>query len=81
MNDIPRPHSFNFDALNKDKWSKLMALADMIEINRASDSIEIRNGKSRIVLRADGTVRIEGERIVQTAEKNIVLDAAYIDLN
>ncbi|MER0240409.1 hypothetical protein, partial [Fulvimarina sp. MAC8] len=73
MNNIPRPKSFD-DSL--EVWSKLMALADMIEIDADSGALTIQNGKSRAILHPDGTIRIEGTRIVQSAERNIALDAA-----
>ena len=83
MNDFPNQNAFKAGntRIASDAWTKLMQLADMLEINEAAGIITIRNGKSRIILRADGAVRIEGQSIVQSAERNIALDAAYIDLN
>jgi hypothetical protein len=83
MNEMPNRAWFqaNLSSESGDVWAKLTALAQMIEIDSASGTLMIRNGKSRILLRKDGTVRIEGESIVQSAERNIALDAAYIDLN
>jgi hypothetical protein len=83
MNDMTRRFKFDVSAvdLSDSRWEKLMALADMLEVDEASGSLVIRNGKSRILLRKDGTIRIEGERIVQSASRNIALDAATIDLN
>ena len=83
MNDIASHTSFKAKepADAGDAWGKLLALANMIEIDKASGTLTIRNGKSRILLRKDGTIRIEGESIVQSAQRNIALDAAFIDLN
>ena len=83
MNDKPSHTSFKAlePAAVGDAWGKLLALAHMIEIDKASGTLTIRNGKSRILLRKDGTIRIEGESIVQSAQRNIALDAAFIDLN
>ncbi|QND51894.1 hypothetical protein HB779_08245 [Phyllobacterium sp. 628] len=83
MNDKPK-----FDKLNasshgtaNDAWSSLMALARLISVNETTGTLTIQNGKSRIVLRQDGMITIEGETIRQLAARNIVLDAGVIDLN
>jgi hypothetical protein len=83
MNEMPNRLLFQKDGSSEPgpAWTKLLALADMIDIDKASGTLVIRNGKSRILLRKDGTVRIEGESIVHSAQTNIALDAAYIDLN
>ncbi|MDP9573315.1 UNVERIFIED_ORG: hypothetical protein J2W66_003817 [Agrobacterium larrymoorei] len=64
-----------------DAWGKMMALAAMIEIDQATGAMTIRNGKSSLTLRSDGRVTVRGVRILQTAERNISLEAATIDLN
>jgi hypothetical protein len=81
MNDVPARDSF-CESLEfpQDSWSKLLRLAQMLEFD-ATGGLVVRNGKSRLLLRADGTIRIEGTRIVQTAERNISFDAATIELN
>lgn len=66
---------------DEDAWGKMMALAAMIEINQATGAMTIRNGKSSLVLRLDGRVTVRGVRILQTAERNISLEAPTIDLN
>ena len=83
MNDIPRHAVFSFAQADEqmETWAKLEALAAMIDINISRGTLTIHNGKSRIVLGADGVIRVEGERIVQSARRNIALDAATIDLN
>ncbi|MCF1505972.1 hypothetical protein L0F51_19615 [Afifella sp. H1R] len=82
MTDLPKPDEFDpAMADNMDFWSKIVALAEMIEIDQAAGTLSIRNGKSNVVLRSDGLVRVSGTRIVQSAERDIALDAAFIDLN
>lgn len=83
MNDIPKRETFASRDLagTLDAWSKLMALAAMIEIDQATGTLTVRNGKSSLTLRADGRITVEGVSIVQSAERNIALDAATIDLN
>lgn len=64
-----------------DAWGKMMALVAIIEIDRATGAMTIRNGESSLTLRSDGRVTVRGVRILQTAERNIILEAATIDLN
>ncbi|MBO9653458.1 hypothetical protein O3S81_15530 [Agrobacterium sp. SOY23] len=82
MNQIPDRKALLAQALplSEDAWGKLLKLAAMIEFD-GSGALAIRNGEARIVLGADGVVRVEGKKIIQTARQNIALDAAYIDLN
>jgi hypothetical protein len=83
MNEIPDKTKFALRQSfgDADTWTKLMALAEMIEIDRNTGSLTLRNGKSCVTLRPDGRVTVEGVDIVQSAERNISLDAATIDLN
>lgn len=60
---------------------RLIDLLDRIEWNAAQETLTIRNGAASIRLDADGTIRIEGERIVQSAAQDIHLAAGWIDLN
>ncbi|MCE6074085.1 hypothetical protein FS764_06610 [Agrobacterium vitis] len=64
-----------------DRWSKLMALADMMEIDELTGALTITNGKSSLTLRKDGRIFVKGVSITQQAERSIALDAAVIDLN
>lgn len=66
---------------SSDRWSKLMALADMLEIDESTGTITIANGKSSLTLRKDGRISVKGVSITQQAERSIALDAAVIDLN
>jgi len=77
MNDVPKRSAF----LDGDQWAKLMALAEMLEINRETGAMTIRNGKSVLTLRRDGRIVVSGVSISQSAERNISLEAATIDLN
>lgn len=60
---------------------RLLDLLDRIEWNAAQETLTIRNGASAIRLDANGTIHIEGERIVQSAAQDINLAAGWIDLN
>ncbi|MBA8902420.1 hypothetical protein [Phyllobacterium sp. P30BS-XVII] len=82
MNNIPARDNFAESLeLPQDAWSKLLKLAQLIEFNEGRGELVVRNGKARIVLREDGTIRIEGTCVVQKATQNIALEAAYIELN
>lgn len=83
MNEIPDKTKFALRQSfgDSDTWTKLMRLAEMIEIDRTTGALTLRNGKSCLTLRPDGRVTVEGVDIVQSAERNISLDAATIDLN
>ncbi|WP_170849004.1 hypothetical protein [Paracoccus aminovorans] len=47
----------------------------------AASACSIRNGDAVNHLLADGTIRLEDKRIVQRADRDIALSAAWIDLN
>ena len=83
MNKIANQEVFSLDAIegDLDAWSKLLRLAKLIDIDKSGNTISITNGAARITLHADGIVRVEGRKIIQSAHENIALDAAYIDLN
>ncbi|AGT09063.1 hypothetical protein [Paracoccus aminophilus] len=67
--------------LTDETLEKLAKLAEMIEISGPEGTLVIRNGASQIRLSADGTISVKGKRILQEAEKNVALRAAWIDLN
>ncbi len=69
------PLSFDAD------WDKLIELARLVQRDAATGDLVIRNGLSTIRLAEDGTIRLHGTRIIQVADENISLDAAFIDLN
>lgn len=83
MNEIPDRMKFALPQAfgDADAWTKLMALAAMIEIDQATGALTLKNGKSSLTLRPDGRVTVQGVDIVQSAERNIGLDAATINLN
>lgn len=60
---------------------RLLELLDHIQWEPDRGTLTIRNGAAAINLEADGTIRIEGERIVETATQDITLAAGWIDLN
>lgn len=66
---------------NPDLVQRLVALLDRISLDAATGDLTIANGPARVTLALDGTVRIHGRRIVQDAEREIALSAAWIDLN
>lgn len=83
MNAIQDQSVFSIPDVSADVdcWSKLMALAKMIEIDHASGTLTVTNGKSLLTLRKDGRITVKGVSILQQAERSIALDAAAIDLN
>ena len=62
-------------------WTALAALSRHVSLEPATGALVFRNGPARIVLAKDGTVRIEGAKIIQTALGACVISAATIDLN
>ncbi|OLP45037.1 hypothetical protein [Rhizobium oryziradicis] len=83
MNAIQGKSAFLLPDISEsgDRWSKLMALADMLKIDEHTGAITITNGKSSLTLRKDGRISVKGVSITQQAERSIALDAAVIDLN
>lgn len=57
------------------------SVAKLISYDALTGELCISNGLARIVLRRDGTIRLEGKRIIETADERIGLYAAVIDLN
>lgn len=66
---------------NQEAFDKLMTLLDRIQFDAGPDVLRLKNGKASIDLHADGTIRLKGRRLVQDAEENIAMTAAWIDLN
>ncbi|WP_175496460.1 hypothetical protein [Paracoccus halophilus] len=58
-----------------------MALLDRVNWDERRQRLPIQYGEAVIHLLADGTIRLEGTRIVQQADRDIALSAAWIDLN
>lgn len=61
--------------------SKLRRLLDMVEIDSSSARVAFQIGKSRLTLNENGTIRLDGRAVVQTATDSITLDGALIELN
>jgi hypothetical protein len=59
----------------------LLLLARLVRVDPATGDLVLQNGKAKIVLHADGTVRVQGARVVCSADETLTLDAAIIDLN
>lgn len=64
-----------------DLIERLLALLERMRIDEVTGDLEIRNGAASLILQSSGTVRVTGHRIVQDAERDIALIAAWIDLN
>ena len=63
MNKMPQMDEFQVDRFADGMdaaWSNLVELAKMISVNKAAGTLTIRNGRSKIVLRQDGVIRVEG---------------------
>lgn len=59
----------------------LAVLARMVRVDPATGDLVLENGASRLVLKRDGTIRIQGRRVVGMADETIALHAAVIELN
>jgi hypothetical protein len=57
------------------------SLLSHLRIDPLSGDLVIENGKARLVLQKDGTIRLQGLRIVGSADETIAFDAAMIELN
>jgi hypothetical protein len=66
---------------NPEFLQKLLSLVKCVHEDPITGDLVLRNGKVRCVLKQNGTIRLEGLKIVQVAEQEIALNAAYIDLN
>ncbi|WP_150526863.1 hypothetical protein [Roseibium sediminis] len=61
--------------------AKLKNILRYIDVDENQDALVIRNGKSRILVREDGTLRIEGEKVTHTSQGTLHLSAALIEIN
>lgn len=77
----------DFDALSATphfsvaELMQLKAILKVVRYDEASETLRIDTGKARILVRGDGSVRIEGRRVTQVADGAIVLNGATIELN
>jgi len=70
-------------AFSADEIEKIRKLLQFVDFDMFGDSLVLRTkqGTARVLLRNDGTVRIEGGNILAVAETNLRLNAAKIDMN
>ncbi|HLJ89706.1 MAG TPA: hypothetical protein VKZ53_23045 [Candidatus Angelobacter sp.] len=64
-----------------DLFKKLLLLAECIQKDPNTGDLILQNGKARAILKANGEVRLEGVKIIQVANENLTINAAYIELN
>jgi len=67
--------------LSQQELKDLRRILSVIRVDPVGDTLRIETGAARILLRPDGTVRIEGRSLTQMARGSIVLNAAAIELN
>ena len=68
-------------ALSDQEVAQLRDLLSVARFDPVSGSLRVKVGEAKLLLRRDGTVRIEGRSLVQMAEGTIRLDGAVIELN
>lgn len=84
MNKMPND---TFDAtpglagLSVDDMTKLRFLLQAVDMDSAGARLSLQVGKARLTLHENGTVRLDGKAVVQTATESITLDGALIQLN
>ena len=84
MNKMPNDP---FDAatalsgLSAQDMAKLQFLLQAVDVDSAGARLTLKIGKARMTLHENGTVRLDGTAIVQTATESITLDGALIELN
>ncbi len=61
--------------------AQLRALMKVARYDEQERAFVLEAGGARLALREDGTVRIEGGKIIQVSQSTIVLNAAAIELN
>ena len=84
MNKRPDPEFNQSTALlglDPDDVAKLRFLLDAVDIDSDSARLRLTVGRAALTLHENGTVRLDGTAVVQTATESITLDGAVIDLN
>ncbi len=76
-----REEAVDFPELDAAEIFKLKKLLRYIEIDENQNALVIKNGKSRILAREDGTIRIEGEKVTHASQGTLFLSAAIIEIN
>ena len=72
--DAPAP-------LDAAEIAQLRAILQVVRYDARSETLRIDTGKAKLLVRGDGSVRIEGRSITQMSLGKIVLDGAAIELN
>lgn len=60
---------------------RLTVLLERVSVNETTGDLVLTAGKAKITLSEDGTIRLDGARIVQDADQDVAIKAAWIDLN
>jgi hypothetical protein len=79
MTERPDRSAFIDEVESREKF--LASLRETIEFDPSNGDMTLRRGTARIILRNDGTVIVEGARILQRCEGSMRLQGATIDLN
>lgn len=67
--------------LSADEIGQLRQLMAVARYDAAQRAVVIQAGRARVLVREDGTVRLEGVEVTVAADGAIVLDGATIELN
>lgn len=67
--------------LSQAELSQLRAILRVVRYDAPSETLRIDTGKARILVRGDGSVRVEGRKIAQVSQGPLVLNGAVIELN
>lgn len=60
---------------------RVAVLLERVSVNETTGDLVLTAGKAKITLSEDGTIRLDGARIVQDADQDVAIKAAWIDLN
>lgn len=67
--------------LSQSEVAQLRAILQVVSYDAASQTLRIEHGPSKILVRKNGTVRIEGKKLASYSQGSIVLNGASIELN
>jgi len=67
--------------LSAEEIGQLRQLMAVARYDAAQRAVVIQAGRARVLVREDGTVRLEGVEVTVAADGAIVLDGAAIELN
>lgn len=68
-------------ALRGDEVQQLRRILRVIDVDEPSGTLRIETGRAKILVRPDGTIRIEGRDVTQMAHRTLSLNGAIIELN